>query len=411
MLRPLQQSEKLKNVVYDIRGPVLDRANELEAEGHTILKLNIGNPGKFGFLAPNSITDAMKEHLDDAVGYSSSRGIPQAREAVEERYRAIPDFPEINPDMIYLGNGASELITMSLQALLDPGDEVLVPSPDYPLWTASTALSGGTPVHYMLDESNDWNPDLADIEAKITPRTKAIVVINPNNPTGAVFSKECLTGLVELARKHSLLVFADEIYDRILYTDAPHYNLAALAPDLLVFTFNGLSKSYRSCGYRAGWLLITGPQDHAKSFLEGFHLMASMRLCSNVPGQYAIISALQGPQDIGLQCSEGGRLYEQRKATLDTLATIPGVSVVAPKGALYAFPRFDPQVYPITNDEAFSLALVEKEHILMTHGTAFNFPTPDHLRIVMLPEADVLKQAIERLGNFMSDYTAQCPHC
>lgn len=403
-LRPLTQSKKLKNVVYDIRGPVLDRANELEAEGAEILKLNIGNPGKFGFLAPKNITDAMKEHLDDAVGYSDSRGIAAAREAVIRRYENTPGFPEVDMQSVYIGNGASELITMSLQALLDPGDEVLVPAPDYPLWTASTGLAGGTAVHYLLDEENGWNPDLEDIESKINENTKGIVIINPNNPTGAVFSKEVLEGLVNIARKHSLLIFADEIYDRILYEGSKHYNLATLAPDLLVFTFNGLSKAYRACGYRAGWVVITGPKDHARDFLAGFQLMASMRLCSNVPAQYAIIEALEGPQDIQIQTSPGGRLYEQRKATIDTLATIPGVSVVAPKGSLYAFPKFDPEMYPIKDDEKFSLDLLEHENILMTHGTAFNYPTPDHLRIVMLPEAAVLKEAIERLGNFLASY-------
>ncbi|VHO00996.1 pyridoxal phosphate-dependent aminotransferase [Lawsonella clevelandensis] len=403
-LRPLYQSKKLKNVVYDIRGPVLDRANELEAQGAEILKLNIGNPGKFGFLAPQNITTYMKDKLDTAVGYSDSRGIAEARQAVINRYANTPGFPEVGMNSVYIGNGASELITMSLQSLCNPGDEILVPAPDYPLWTASTALAGGTPVHYLLDEANDWNPSLEDIESKITDKTKAIVVINPNNPTGAVFSKETLEGIVDIARRHSLLIFADEIYDLILYTEAPHHNLAALAPDLLVFTFNGLSKSYRACGYRAGWVVITGPKDHARDFLAGFHLMASMRLCSNVPAQYAIVAALEGEQDIQIQTAPGGRLYEQWKATVDTLDTIPGVSVVVPKGSLYAFPRFDPEVYPISDDEKFAMSLVENEHILMTHGTAFNYPTTDHLRIVMLPEAAVLKEAIERLGNFLSSY-------
>ncbi|MDY2978747.1 MAG: pyridoxal phosphate-dependent aminotransferase [Lawsonella sp.] len=402
--RPLYQSKKLKNVVYDIRGPVLDRANELEAQGAEILKLNIGNPGKFGFLTPKNVTDYMKDKLDAAVGYSDSRGIAEARQAVINRYANTPGFPEVDMISVYIGNGASELITMSLQSLCNPGDEILLPAPDYPLWTASTALAGGTPVHYLLDEANDWNPSLEDIESKITDKTKAIVVINPNNPTGAVFSKETLEGIVDIARRHSLLIFADEIYDLILYTEAPHYNLATLAPDLLVFTFNGLSKSYRACGYRAGWVVITGPKDHARDFLAGFHLMASMRLCSNVPAQYAIVAALEGEQDIQIQTAPGGRLYEQWKTTVDTLDTIPGVSVVVPKGSMYAFPRFDPEVYPIADDEKFSMSLVENEHILMTHGTAFNYPTTDHLRIVMLPEAAVLKEAIERLGNFLSSY-------
>ena len=402
--RRLCQSTKLENVTYDIRGPVLDRANDLESQGTKILKLNIGNPGKFGFLALRNVTDYMGETLDAAVGYSDSHGTVQARQAIINRYAAIPGFPTIGINSVYTGNGASELITMALQALCDPGDEVLIPAPDYPLWTASTAFAGGTPVHYLLDEDNDWNPSLEDIEAKITDRTKAIVIIDPNNPTGAVFSKEILEGIADIARRHDLLIFSDEIYDLILYTDAPHYSIAALAPDLLVFTFNGLSKGYRSCGYRAGWVVITGPKDHAKDYLAGFHLLASMRLCSNVPGQYAIVAALEGKQDIQLLTTSGGRLYEQRQTTVDTLNAIPGVSVMPPKGSLYAFPRFDPDLYPIADDEKFALSLLENEHILMTQGTAFNYPTPDHMRIVMLPEVPVLKEAIERLGNFLSTY-------
>lgn len=403
-LRTLDQSDKLKNVLYEIRGPVHEHAARMEAEGHRILKLNIGNPALFGFEAPDVIMRDMIHALPFSQGYSESAGVLPARRAIVTRYELIPDFPYFDVDDVLLGNGVSELITMTMQALLNPGDEVLIPSPDYPLWTAMTALSGGTPVHYRCDEAADWNPDLDDIAAKITDRTKAIVVINPNNPTGAVYSPEVLKGIVELARKHSLLILADEIYDKILYDDAVHTNIASLAPDMLVLTFNGLSKAYRVCGYRAGWVVITGPKDHARGFIEGLHTLASTRLCSNVPGQHAIQVALGGYQSIDALCAPGGRLFEQRQITWDRLNEIPGVSCVKPMGALYAFPRMDPEVHEIHNDEKFVQDLLMQEKILVVQGSGFNLPDTNHFRIVTLPWAQDLGDAIERIGNFLASY-------
>ncbi|MCH8626426.1 pyridoxal phosphate-dependent aminotransferase [Arsenicicoccus piscis] len=406
-MRRLDQSTKLQNVLYEIRGPVLARANQLEAEGHRILKLNIGNPAPFGFEAPDVILQDMIANLPSAQGYSDSKGILSARRAIFGRYEVIPDFPECDVDDIYLGNGVSELISMTTQALLDNGDEVLIPTPDYPLWTAATSLAGGTPVHYRCDEDNDWNPSLEDIRAKVTERTKAIVVINPNNPTGAVYSREVLQGIVDIAREHSLLILADEIYDRILYDGAVHTSIATLAPDLLVMTFNGLSKTYRVAGFRAGWVVITGPRHHAAGFLEGLELLASTRLCPNVPAQHAIQVALGGYQSIEELVTPGGRLYEQRQATVAGLRAIPGVSVVEPMGALYAFAKLDPERYPIKDDRQFALDLLEEEKILITQGTGFNWPTPDHFRIVILPPEAMLERAIERIGDFLQDYTQE----
>ncbi|MFZ2512452.1 MAG: pyridoxal phosphate-dependent aminotransferase [Gordonia sp. (in: high G+C Gram-positive bacteria)] len=402
-LRTLEQSDKLKNVCYEIRGPVHEHAARMEAEGHRILKLNIGNPALFGFEAPDVIMRDMIHALPFSQGYSDSLGVLPARRAIVTRYETI-DFPYFDVDDVLLGNGVSELITMTMQALLNDGDEVLIPSPDYPLWTAMTALSGGTPVHYRCDEEDDWNPDLADIESKITDRTKAIVVINPNNPTGAVYSPKVLKGIAELARKHSLLILADEIYDKILYDGATHTSIASLAPDMLVLTFNGLSKAYRVCGYRAGWVVITGPKDHAKGFIEGLHTLASTRLCSNVPGQHAIQVALGGYQSIDALCAPGGRLHEQRTVTVDKLNEIPGVSCVTPMGALYAFPRLDPNVYEIRDDERFVQDLLLQEKILVVQGSGFNLPDTNHFRIVTLPWAQDLSEAIERIGNFLSSY-------
>lgn len=403
-LRSLDQSSKLKNVLYEIRGPVMAHAHRLEAEGHRVLKLNIGNPAPFGFDAPDSIVQDMIAALPHSQGYSESRGILSARRAIVSRYEQVPGFPEIEVDDIFLGNGVSELITITMQALLDDGDEVLIPAPDYPLWTAMTSLAGGKGVHYLCDETDDWNPDLADIESKITDRTKAIIVINPNNPTGAVYSAEVLTGLVDIARRHGLLLLADEIYDRILYDDATHISLATLAPDLLCLTFNGLSKAYRVAGYRAGWVVITGPKDHASGFLEGIELLASTRLCPNVPAQHAIQVALGGHQSIEDLILPGGRLLEQRDVAWQKLNEIPGVSCTKPRGALYAFPRLDPEVYPITNDELLVQQLLLQEKILVVQGTGFNWPNPDHLRIVTLPWARDLSYAIDRLGHFLSHY-------
>lgn len=402
--RTLDQSSKLKDVLYEIRGPVMARANQLEAEGHSILKLNIGNPAPFGFEAPDVIMRDMIAALPHAQGYSESKGILSARRAIYTRYELVPGFPRLSVNDIYLGNGVSELITMTMQALLDDGDEVLIPAPDYPLWTAMTSLSGGKPVHYLSDEEDDWNPSLEDIESKITPATKAIVVINPNNPTGAVYSREVLQGIVDLARKHSLLILADEIYDRIIYDEAEHISIATLAHDLLVLTFNGLSKTYRVAGYRAGWVAITGPKDHAAGFLEGLELLASTRLCPNVPAQHAIQVALGGYQSIDELIQPGGRFHEQRGIAWEKLNSIPGVSCVKPMGALYVFPRLDPEVHEIHDDRLFALDLLEREKILITQGTGFNWPTPDHFRVVTLPWGRELATAIERIGNFLSSY-------
>ena len=402
--RPITQSSKLGNVLYDIRGPVLAHAARLEAEGHRILKLNIGNPAPFGFDAPDEILQDVIAGLPTAQGYSDSKGVLSARRAVVQHYQDQPGFPELDVDNVYLGNGASELITMSLQAMLDAGDEVLVPAPDYPLWTASVNLSGGTPVHYLCNEDDGWAPDLADLKAKITPQTKALVVINPNNPTGAVYSREVLAQIVTLARRHRLVLMADEIYDKILYDDAVHVPLASLAPDLFCLTFNGLSKAYRVAGYRAGWLAVTGPKAHASSYLEGLTLLASMRLCPNVPSQNAIQAALGGHQSITDLILPGGRLLEQRDAAWEGLNRIPGVSCVKPQGSLYVFPRLDPQVHEIRDDQKLVLDLLLAEKILLTQGTGFNWPAPDHLRIVTLPWARDLTRAIDRMGNFLASY-------
>jgi len=403
-LRTLDQSSKLKNVLYEIRGQALVAADRLESEGHTILKLNTGNPAVFGFEAPFQIVRDVIEAVPHAHGYSDSRGIMSARRAVVYRYEQDPTFPPFGPDDVYLGNGVSELITMVMQALLDEGDEVLIPAPDYPLWTAMTSLGGGTPVHYLADEQNGWQPDLEDIRAKVTPRTKAIVVINPNNPTGAVYSREVLEGIAEIARENSLLLLSDEIYDRILFDDAQHIPMASVAPDLLCLTFNGLSKTYRVAGFRSGWLVITGPKSHAVGFLEGITLMASTRLCPNVPAQHAVQAALSGVQSIDALIGPTGRLHEQRDAAWESLEAIPGVSCVKPQGALYAFPRLDPDVHEIHDDGKLVYDFLVAEHVLLVQGTGFNWKTPDHLRIVTLPEARVLSEAIERLGNFLASY-------
>ena len=402
--RTLDQSSKLKNVLYEIRGPVSARAAQLEQEGYRILKLNTGNPGVFNFEAPDVIMRDMIAALPHSQGYSESKGILSARRAVYTRYELEPDFPHLSVDDIFLGNGVSELITMVTQALVDNGDEILIPAPDYPLWTAATTLAGGNAVHYLCDEANDWNPDIADLESKITDRTKALVIINPNNPTGAVYSREVLEQMVELARKHSLLLLSDEIYDRILYDDARHISTASLAPDLLCLTFNGLSKTYRVAGYRAGWLAITGPQEHARGFIEGIELLAGTRLCPNVPAQHAIQVALGGYQSIDELIRPGGRLHTQRDIAFDMLNAMDGVSCVKAKAALYAFPRLDPNVHEIHDDQKFAYDLLERERILLTQGTGFNWPDPDHFRVVTLPDERTLTDALERLGNFLASY-------
>jgi alanine-synthesizing transaminase len=403
-LRALDQSSKLKNVLYEIRGKALEEVARLEADGYSVLKLNTGNPAAFGFDAPHQIVRDVVAAIPSAHGYTDSRGILSARRAVVTRYETEPGFPEIDVDDVYLGNGVSELITMVMQALLDEGDEVLIPSPDYPLWTAMTSLSDGKPVHYRCDESAGWEPDLEHIRSLVTPRTKAIVVINPNNPTGAVYSREVLEGIAAIAREHSLLLLSDEIYDRILFDGATHTPMATVAPDLLCLTFNGLSKTYRVAGYRSGWMVVTGPRDHATGFLEGITLLASTRLCPNVPAQHAVQAALGGVQSIEGLVAPGGRLHEQRDVAYRGLTSIPGVTCVRPDGALYLFPRLDPEVHEIRDDARLVYDLLVSEHILLVQGTGFNWPAPDHLRIVTLPEARVLSEAIERLGNFLSSY-------
>ncbi len=397
------QSQKLANVLYDIRGPVLEEAKRLEAQGHRIIKLNIGNPQPFGFETPPEVLVEVVRNLPTSQGYSDSQGILSARTAVVQNYqeRGI-DITDV--DDVWLGNGVSELIQIALNALLDEGDEVLIPAPDYPLWTAATSLSGGTPVHYLCDEANGWMPMIDDIRAKITDRTKAIVVINPNNPTGAVYSPEILREIADLAAERGLIVMADEIYDKILYDDAVHTTFAAIAPDVFTLTFNGLSKAYRLAGFRAAWMLMTGPRKHATSYIEGITMLTNMRLCANVPAQHAIQTALGGRQSIRDLVLPGGRLLEQRDAAVTALEKIKGVSCVKPKGALYVFPKLDPSVYPISDDRKFVLDFLRSEHVLVVQGTGFNWPTTDHLRIVTLPYAKDLTEAIGRLGNFLSTY-------
>lgn len=398
-----RQSSKLSEVCYEIRGPVIEQADALEEAGHSVLRLNTGNPALFGFEAPEEILQDMIRMLPQAHGYTDSRGILSARRAVAQRYQTL-GLADVTVDDVFLGNGVSELVSMAVQALLENGDEVLIPAPDFPLWTAVTTLAGGRPVHYLCDESADWYPDLDDMASKITERTKAVVIINPNNPTGAVYPREIVEGILDLARRHQLMVFADEIYDQIVYDDAVHHTAAALAPDLVVLTFSGLSKTYRVAGFRSGWLVVSGPKQHARSYLEGLTMLASMRLCPNAPAQYAIQAALGGRQTIRELTAPGGRLYEQRDRAWEKLNEIPGVSCVKPKGALYAFPRLDPKVHKIHDDERFVLDLLLREKIQVVQGTGFNWPRPDHFRILTLPYADDLDAAISRIGRFLSGY-------
>jgi alanine-synthesizing transaminase len=397
-----KQSSKLSGVCYEIRGPVIEHANALEEAGHSVLRLNTGNPALFGFEAPEEILQDIIRNLPQAHGYSDARGILPARRAVAQHYRT--QGLDVDVDDVFLGNGVSELVTMAVQALVDDGDEILIPAPDFPLWTAVTTLTGGTAVHYVCDESADWQPDLDDIAAKVTDRTRAIVIINPNNPTGAVYSREVLEGILDLARRHNLVVFADEIYDRILYDGEVHHNAAVLAPDVLCLTFSGLSKAYRIAGFRSGWLVVSGPKEHAASYLEGLTMLAGMRLCPNVPAQYAIQAALGGRQSIDDLVLPGGRLTAQRDLAWEALNAIPGVSCVKPKGALYAFARLDPAVHRIHDDEKFVLDLLLQEKIHIVQGTGFNWPRPDHFRILTLPHADELETAIHRIGRFLSGY-------
>ena len=394
------KSAKLENVCYDIRGPVLDHANRLEEEGHRILKLNIGNPAAFGFEAPDEIIQDVIRNLVAAQGYSHSKGIFSARKAVMQRCQ-LQGVPDVEVDDVILGNGVSELIVMAMQALLNPGDEILVPAPDYPLWTAAVTLAGGIPVHYHCNEADAWQPDLADLEAKISPRTRGIVVINPNNPTGAVYSEALLRAMVALAHRHQLIVFADEIYDRITYDGAVHVPLATLARDVLCITFNGLSKNYRLAGFRSGWLVASGAKHRARSYLQGIEMLASMRLCANVPAMYAIQTALGGRQTIEDLVCPGGLFHEQREIAWKRLNAMTGVSCVKPRGALYLFPRLDPDVYPIADDEQFVLDLLLQEKLLLVQGKAFNWVDTQHFRIVFLPKVDELTQAMDRLERFL----------
>ncbi|MFB7613463.1 pyridoxal phosphate-dependent aminotransferase [Kitasatospora sp. NPDC056181] len=398
------QSSKLANVCYDIRGPVLDEAMRLEEQGHRILKLNTGNPAVFGFDAPPEILQDILRNLSSAHGYGDSKGLLSARRAVVMHYEDR-GLHGLTVEDVFLGNGVSELIQLAMTALLDDGDEVLVPAPDYPLWTASVSLAGGTAVHYRCDEQSEWYPDLADIESKVTDRTTAIVVINPNNPTGAVYPREVLEGLVDIARRHKLVVYADEIYDKILYDDAEHVPLATLAPDLFCVTFNGLSKAYRVAGFRSGWMVLSGDRQRARSYIEGLTVLASMRLCANMPAQHAVAAALGGRQSIKDLVLPGGRLLESRDTAWRLLNDIPGVSCVKPKGALYAFPRLDPKVYKIKDDAQMVLDLLRAERILLVQGTGFNWPEPDHFRVVTLPRAEEIADAVTRIGDFLGGYT------
>lgn len=396
----IHKSQKLHGVLYDIRGPVLDHANRLEDEGHKIIKLNIGNPGAFGFDAPDEIIRDVIHNIRDGQGYCHSKGLFAARKAIMQRYQ-VEGVMDVDVEDIILGNGVSELIVMAMQGLLNTGDEMLIPSPDYPLWTAAVSLSGGKPVHYLCDEDNDWQPDLDDIRSKITPNTRGIVVINPNNPTGAVYSEDTLAKIVEIARQHDLVIFADEIYDRILYDGAQHTPLARLASDVLCVTFNGLSKTYRMSGFRSGWMMLSGAKERAKNYIEGLEMLASMRLCANVPAMLAVQTALGGYQSINDLILPGGRLKEQRDLAYELITSIPGVSCVKPRSAMYLFPKLDPDIYPIEDDQKMVLQLLKEEHMLLVQGTAFNWADKQHFRIVFLPDRDQLIEAIGRFGRFL----------
>ena len=402
-MKTIQKSTKLASVCYDIRGPIMDAARQMEEEGQKIIKLNIGNLAVFGFDSPEEIQQDMIRNLPTSAGYSDSKGIFGARKAVMH-YTQQQGVKGVTLDDIYLGNGASELIVMATNALLNDGDEVLLPAPDYPLWTAAASLSGGTPVHYICDEANGWMPNLDDIRAKITPRTKGIVVINPNNPTGALYSDALLLEIIALAREHGLVIFADEVYDKVLYDDETHTAMASLSDDVLTLTFNSLSKSYRSCGYRAGWMVVSGDKKPARNYIEGLNMLSNMRLCANVPGQWAIQTALGGHQSINELVGDGGRLRRQRDLAYELITAIPGVSCVKPKAALYMFPRLDPTIYPIADDRQFFLELLQETRVMLVQGTGFNWATPDHFRIVFLPHEDDLREAIGRIAKFLEHY-------
>ncbi|MBJ7379792.1 MAG: pyridoxal phosphate-dependent aminotransferase [Polynucleobacter sp.] len=409
-MKPVLKSEKLNNVCYDIRGPVLELAQRMEEEGQKIIKLNIGNVGVFGFDPPEEIQLDIIRNLGNASAYSDSKGIFAARKAIMQ-YCQEKGIEGVTLDDIYTGNGASELIVLAMNALLNDGDEVLVPAPDYPLWTAAVSLSGGAPHHYLCDESKNWAPNIADISAKITPRTKALVVINPNNPTGAIYSKEILLQIIELARKHGLILFVDEIYDKMLYDGVKHISVGSLSTDVVTITFNGLSKNYRSCGYRSGWMVVSGDKSMIRDYIEGLNMLSSMRLCANVPGQYAIQTALGGYQSIDNLVAPEGRLARQRDLAWKLITEIPGVTCVKPQAALYLFPRLDPKMYPIENDQLFIADLLREEKILLVQGSGFNWPSPDHFRITFLPQEDVLREAIKRLARYLERYRQKhAPH-
>jgi alanine-synthesizing transaminase len=402
-LKQLKKSAKLANVLYDVRGPIVDAARQMEEDGQKIIKLNIGNMAPFGFDAPEEIQQDMIRNLPDSAGYSDSKGIFAARKAVMH-YTQQQGVEGVTLDDIYLGNGASELIVMATNALLDDGDELLVPMPDYPLWTAAVSLSGGRPVHYLCDEDNHWLPSLADIRAKITPRTRGIVVINPNNPTGVLYPDDLLRGIVEIAREHNLVLLVDEVYDKVLYEDAKHTAMASLSTDVLTLTFNSLSKAYRSCGYRAGWMIVSGPKEDAADYIEGLNMLANLKLGSNVPGQWAIQTALGGYQSINDLVKPGGRLRRQRDLAYELITAIPGVSCVKPEAALYMFPKLDPVMYPIADDREFFMQVLRETRVMLVQGSGFNFPDNQHFRIVFLPHEDDLREAIGRIAKFLERY-------
>ena len=402
-MKLIKKSAKLANVCYDIRGPVLQKAKQMEEEGHKIIKLNIGNLAAFGFDSPEEIQQDMIRNLPNAAGYTDSKGIFAARKAIMH-YCQQKHIKGVTLDDIFVGNGVSELIVMAMNALLDAGDEVLVPAPDYPLWTAAISLSGGTPKHYLCNEEKGWLPDLDDIRSKITPKTRALVIINPNNPTGALYPDDLLLELIDIARQHHLILYADEVYDKVLYDGARHTAIASLSTDVLTLTFNSLSKSYRSCGYRAGWLIVSGDKKPARDYIEGLNMLSNMRLCANVPGQWAIQTALGGYQSINDLVGDGGRLRRQRDLAYELITAIPGVSCVKPAAALYMFPKLDPKVYPIENDRQFFLELLKETKVMLVQGSGFNWPYPDHFRLVFLPHEDDLRDAIARVARFLENY-------
>lgn len=402
-MKQFNKSTKLDNVAYDIRGPVLEEAMRMRANGEQILRLNTGNPAEFGFTAPDEVIRDLIHNARKSEGYSNSKGIFSARKAIMQ-YCQLKKFPNVDIEDIYLGNGVSELIVMSMQGLLDNGDEVLVPMPDYPLWTAAVSLAGGKAVHYVCDEAAEWYPDLADMESKVTSRTKAIVLINPNNPTGALYPKEILEGIIDIARRHELIIFSDEIYDRMVFDGAVHIPIATLAPDLFVVTMNGLSKSHRICGFRVGWMVLSGPKKHVKGYIEGLNMLSNMRLCSNVLAQQVVQTSLGGYQSVDELLMPGGRLYEQREFITKAINDIPGLSAVKPKAGLYVFPKIDCEMYRVDDDEQFVLDFLKQEKVLLVHGRGFNWKDPDHFRIVYLPRVDELAEIQEKMSRFLQQY-------